>query len=368
MKIMKYRALLILFFFVPICISCRPHNTRSDSSAIRTVTDIFGREVAIPEKVETILCLGPGAPRIAAYLNVMDKLAGSEEYNVRNFTVIRDYNPVYHDLFKSLPVAGMGGGNGNNNGFPEEIILLSPDVILAGFTREAADELQNQTGIPVVSVRHSTGLVHDSFYTAMRVFAEVVGAQERCEKVLSYINACMDDLYRRTSGIPDSEKRRVYAGAVTFNGRRGFAGTYSRFGPLVAINALNAADQSGVDGFFEVDLEQVIVWDPDTIFLDPGNMDLVNDEYAANPRYFRSLRAVREGQVYTMPAFNFSGTNITYALMNAYFAGSVLFPQQFSDIVIADKSAEILEFFLGKNTYAIMAEGGLYYGKITIGE
>ena len=359
--------LVLLFIAANVFFACT-RKADPSSTATRIVTDVWGREVAIPLQVETIITLGPGAPRLAAYLNVIDMLIGAEEYNARNLTAIRDYNPVHHELFRTLPIVGTGGGSGNNNSFPEEIIMLAPDVILAGFTREAANELQAQTGIPVVSVRHNTGLVHNSFYTAMRVFAETVGAQERVEEVLSYIDAAMEDLHNRTSGIPDSAKPRVYAGAITFNGRRGFSGTYSNFGPLAAINALNVADDAGIYGFYQVDLEKVVVWDPDIIFLDPANMDLVNAEYAINPNFFRSLRAVQTGRVYTMPAFNFSGTNITYALINAYFAGTVLFPEQFADVCIKEKAAEILYFFLGKNTFNIMAEAGLFYGKIRIGE
>jgi len=298
----------------------------------------------------------------------MDKLVGVEVYNTLDMTVIRDYNPVHHARFLTLPIVGSGGGSGNNNGFPEEIIMIAPDVILAGFDREAADELQAQTGIPVVSVRHTTGMALPDFYKAMRIFADVVGAQERSEILLSYIGALKEDLHRRTFGIPDNEKPRVYVGAVTWNGRRGFSGTYSVFGPLDAINALNVAYTPGIPGFFEADLEKVIIWDPDIIFLDPGNMDLVNNEYAKNPQFFRSLRAIQQGRVYTMPAFNFSGTNITYALINAYFAGTVLFPESFADINFTEKAGEILTKFLGKNTFELMARGGLYYGRIKIGE
>ena len=334
----------------------------------RIVTDVWGREVQIPVQVESIITLGSGAPRIAAYLGVMDMLVGAEGYITQNINVLRDYNPVHHARLLTLPIVGAGGGSGNNNGFPEEIVMVAPDVILAGFDREAADELQAQIGIPVVSVRHATGLVSDSFYKAMRVFAEVVGAQERCEAILSFIDVSIEDLHNRTSGIPDNEKLKVYAGAVTWNGRRGFSGTHSNFGPFVAINALNVADDASIDGFYEVDLEKIMVWDPDVIFLDPGNMDLVNSEYATNPNFFRSLRAVQEGRVYTMPAFNYAGTNITYALMGAYFAGIILFPEQFADVDFAEKSAEILTMFLGKNTIDLMAEGGLYFGQITIGK
>ena len=341
----------------------------STEAATRIVRDVWGREVEIPVNVERIITLGSGAPRIAAYLDVMDMLVGAEEYDMQEDTVVlRDYHPVHHALFLTLPVVGAGGGSGNNNGFPEEIIMVAPDVILAGFDLEAADELQSQTGIPVVSVRHTTGLAPESFYDAMRVFAEVVGAEERCEMVLSYIDSLKADLHDRTVGIPNSEKLSAYAGAVTWNGRRGFSGTYSEFGIFDAINALNIAYTDDIDGFFEADLESIIVWDPDVIFLDPGNMDLVNDEYATNPDFFNSLRAVQEGRVYTLPAFNFSGTNMTYALINAYFAGITLFPEQFADVEIAEKAAEILTTLLKMDTFEIMAQGGLYYGTITIGE
>ena len=117
-----------------------------------------------------------------------------------------------------------------------------------------------------------------------------------------------------------------------------------------------------------VDLEQIIAWDPDVVFLDPGNMDLVNDEYKNNPGFFKSLRAIQEGQVYTMPSSNAAGPNITYLLINAYYAGVVLYPEQFSDIDIREKGGEIMENMLGQDFFDEMEAGGLYYGEITIGQ
>ena len=139
-----------------------------------------------------------------------------------------------------------------------------------------------------------------------------------CEEVLSYLDTCRADLESRTADVPDEEKKSAYTGAVTFNGRHGFAFTYVNFPPFAAIHANNVADvflesatgeaaqeaqqnctaYVGQNGF-EVDLEQILAWDPDIIFLDPGNMDLVNEEYAKNPGFFESLRAVQEGELYT---------------------------------------------------------------------
>ena len=365
MKIKRIAALLV-FAAVFICSACNPLGGEQAES--RVIADVWGRQVAIPVNIESIVCLGPGAPRIAAYLGVAGMISGAETQTA-SFNALMDFNPVHYEAFGALPIVGRGGGSGENNAYPEEIIMLAPDVILAAFSPEAADELQRQTGVPVVAVRYtSTGLANETFYAAVRVFAEVVGAQERAEQVLAFIDAAKADLDRRTAGIPDGQKPRVYAGAVTFAGQRGFGGTYSNFGPLAAINALNVADSALEEGFYEVCFEQIIAWDPDVIFLDPGNMSLVNAEYAVNPNFFRSLRAVRQGRVYAMPAFNFSATNVAYALMNAYFAGSVLFPEQFADVDMAEKSAQILTFFLGADTSELMAQGGLFFGPIRIGE
>ncbi|MBQ0070568.1 MAG: ABC transporter substrate-binding protein, partial [Spirochaetales bacterium] len=198
----------------------------------RTVTDVVGRTVEIPATVTKIVALGSGAPRIAGYLDAFDLFCGIEKADSNGVTILRDYSPVYitEEVMK-LPIVGNGGGSGSNNGYPEAIILAEPDVILAGFSSEAADELQKQTGIPVVSVRYtSTGLANESFYASLRVFAETIGKEERGEEVLSFIDSVKKDLLDRTSSIPMEEKPKAYSGAVTFSGRHGFCGTYGAFG------------------------------------------------------------------------------------------------------------------------------------------
>lgn len=365
-----------------------PDASNTEQPETRVIVDVFNREVEIPYEVDSIICLGSMGPRFAAYLDVVDMMVGAEDLDIEKKSVRFDYSPVYHEQLKTLPSVGSGGGSGGNNGYPEQIIQVQPDVILAGFDPEAADELQQQTGIPVVSIRYrNREFIDEGFYRSMRVFAEVVGAEERCEEVFAYIDACREDLNNRTKDIPDSEKLKAYTGAVTQSGSHGFYFSYVNFPPFLAVNALNVADEFieqvteadaatadknntaflGQNGF-DVDPEQIIKWDPDIIFLDPGNMNLVKDEYAANPAYFESLRAIQNGEVYTMPSTNAAGPNITYLLINAYYAGTVLYPEQFSDIDLAEKAGEIMELMLGKDFFEEMEAGGLYYGKIVIGE
>lgn len=340
----------------------------ADSTATRVVVDSFGREVEIPGEVKTIVCTGSGALRMICYLQCTDKLIGVEDTDKEYETsTLRDYAHVYYETFRDLPSIGKGGGT-SNTAYVEELITLQPDVILSGYTQEALEDLQSATGIPCVSIRAaSINFIDESFYTAMRVAADVLGAQDRCEEVLSYIDACKADLAERTADIPDETKPTCYTGAVTFSGAHGFTGTYSNFGPFMAIGARNVADEAGETGYFDADPEKIVAWDPDYIFLDPGNMDLVNDEYASNPGYYDALRAVQEGKLYSCISFNNYSTNVGYAIADAYYAGTVLFPEQFADVDIAAKTDEILEFLLGDAYYDEMVADGLSFGVMELG-
>ena len=344
-----------------------PIQEEEAETATRIVVDSFGREVTLPAEVKTVVCTGSGALRMICYLQCADRLVGVEDCDKEYETsTLRDYAHVYFDTFQALPSIGKGGGTGNT-AYVEELINLQPDVILSGYTEEALEELSQATGIPCVSIRaKSINFVDDSFYTAMRIAAEVLGAQDRCEEVLSYIDGCKADLAARTMDIPDGDKPSVYAGAVTFSGAHGFTGTYSNFGPFMAIGANNVADEMNETGYFDADPEKIIAWDPDLIFLDPGNLDLVRDEYKTNPSFFESLRAIQEGNLYACVSFNNYSTNVGYALADAYYAGIVMFPEQFADVDIVKQTDDILEFLLGDRYYDEMAADGLSFGVIDL--
>ena len=151
---------------------------------------------------------------------------------------------------------------------------------------------------------------------------------------------------------------------MTFSGAHGFAGTYSRFGPLAVLGARSISDRPDREGFYEADLEFVLQQDPDLIFLDPGNLSIVAEEAKSKRDYFASLKAVKTGNVYAMPSYNQYSTNIAYSLANAYYAGTVLFPKQFADVDFAARFNEIVTFFNGRGWYDRMAALGQPYGKI----
>ena len=329
----------------------------------RTITDGAGRQVQLPETVSSIVCVGVGALRYTCYMDAEDLVIGVEDYET-TVSMSRLYNYVNFEKFKDLPVIGTNG-----QPYTEEIIALAPDVIvMSKFASVDADELRDKTGIPVVVVPGSDTTLDDAAFETIRIMGELYGKEDRAEALTVYLRGIQKDLDDRTKDIPEEEKPAVYVGGVSFKGHHGFEGTEAGYGPLALIGAKNLADTTGKTGAFNIDLEQVLSWDPDILFVDFNGMALINEDYAKNPDYYNALSAVQEGKVYSQISFRSSASNLETALADAYYAACVMYPQQFADVDPVQKAGEIFEMLLGSNPYADLKEAGYEFRPITIGE
>ena len=329
----------------------------------RVITDGAGRQVEVPQTVESIVCVGVGALRYTCYVGAQDLVVGVEDYEVKP-GMSRLYNYVNFDKFKDLPVIGTNG-----QPYTEEIINLAPDVIVMSKSASVeADDLQSKTGTPVVVVPGSDTTLDQDAYDTIRILGELYGMQTRAAELTNYLNGIQKDLDDRTNDIPESSKPSVYVGGVSFKGHHGFEGTEAGYGPFQLIGAKNLADTTGQTGAFDIDLEQVLSWDPDIIFLDFNGMSLIKEDYTKNPDYYHALTAVQEGKVYSQISFRSSASNLETALADAYYAACILYPEQFQDVDPAQKAGEIFETLLGSNPYADLKEAGYEFRPIQIGE
>ena len=333
------------------------------TNATRTLTDGANRKVQIPETVESVVCVGVGALRYTCYMGAQDFVVGVEDYETKD-GMDRLYNYVNFDKFKALPVIGTNGAP-----YTEEIINLAPDVIvMSKYASVEADDLQSKTGTPVVVVPGSDTTLDNDAYETIRILGELYNKQDRAAALTNYLNGLQKDLNDRTANIPDSEKPSVYVGGVSFKGHHGFEGTEAGYGPFSLIGAKNLADTTGQTGAFNIDLEQVLAWNPDVIFIDFNGMDFIREDYAENPDYYNSLTAVQEGKVYSQISFRSFASNLETALADAYYAACVIYPEAFRDVDPEEKAREIFETILGVDPYDDLKEAGYAFRSITIGE
>lgn len=340
----------------------------SDEPTTRIVTDALGREVEIPAKVETIVPLG-NTPRMISYLGLADMAVGIEECEIAS-SPIQAYAYPHVEKWSALPNCGTNS-MGETAYYPEQIMIANPDVILTTDNSEVADNLQTQTGIPVVCVSQGT-LFGDDYDQSLRILADVCGVSDRAENLIKFIDDSLADLAARAATVTDEGKPTVLGAGATFKGSHSIDGVYTNYSVFEVLAANDVAEeiagQGGSSGVM-VDREQILAWDPEIIFFDSGSMGLINTDYAENTGYFEQLQAVQNGNLYQWPNSTWHWSNVEIPLVSAYYVGTLLYPEAFADVDFEAKASEIFDMFIGQPDYLSVLEAvGAGYGKVTLGE
>ncbi len=367
--------ILVIAFSFCLAVGCG-NNTANDLAAepgqvaeatTRTITDMVGRKVEIPATVEKFVPLA-NTPRMITYLGLADKAVGIGGMASDNITPVTAYAYANKDLWANLPIVGTDAA-GSTDYYPEEIIKVNPDVILCSYAPELADEIQTKTGIPVVSVALGT-LFGEDYEQALRILADVCGVPEKAEEVIAFINDCLQDLQSRTADVPDEDKPTVLGAAATFKGAHGIEGVYANYKLLEILNANDVTrGSSDLVGGVVVDKEQIISWNPEYIFFDFTGLNLVKEDLKKNPGFYAQLTAFQNGKLYQYPNSTSYYSNVEIPIVNSYYIGSIIFPEQFKDIVFKDKANEIFKFFLGCDDYLSELEAfGASYSAVNFGD
>ncbi len=319
------------------------------------VTDAIGRRVAVPVNVSRVVAVGPGCLRLLVYLNCTDKVVGVEDVEHKWSPNGRPYRMAHPELGR-LPVIGTGGPHFMPNA--EEIVRVKPQVIFATFMdASTADDLQEKTGIPVVVLSYGRSLIDlKPLYYSLLLAGKILGVEKRAREVVDFINNTINDLMRRTSNIPPSEKPTVYVGGIGYRGPHGITSSERKFPPFYWVHANNVVDSLGGEGHVFISKEALLKWNPDIIFIDEGGLANVLNDYAKDKSYYLSLKAFRTGRIYGILPYNFYATNIGTALADAYYIGKILYPSHFKDINPVEKANEIFEFLVGKPVYGELAK------------
>ena len=332
------------------------------------VTDMLGREIKLSAPAERVVAIGPGALRLYVYAGNLDYVVGVEQMETGEVSG-KPYMLVNPDLAE-LPIIGQGGPN--NAPDPEKILNVTPDVIFSTYATDtsAADELQKQTGIPVVVINYGgfgvTSIFGDNIKKSLSLIGRVTGDVTKAEDAYSFIDGARQDLENRTKDIPDADKPSVYVGGLGSRGAHGIESTQGQYALLDVIYAQNVVDVTGESGSVMIDKEALLEWNPDYIFIDQGGFASVLEDCQKNPTFYESLSAVINGNIYSQLPYNYYSTNIDTAIADAYFLGKIIYPDAFEDIDPAQKADEIYEGLLGVAVYDKMVETYGEFGKLTL--
>ncbi len=360
----------VLFFITAISFSC--------AAAEVTVTDAWGRDVAVPENVTKVICSGPGCMRYLVYLQAEDlAVAVDDMEKSRNMFESRPYY-IAHPELKDKPLFGEFRGHDN----PELIVALdpAPQVIFKTFGNMGHDpvELQKKTGIPVIVLEHGQlGVGKKQMDDTLLMMGRVIGKEDRAKEIIAFFDRAIEDLRERTAGIPEEKRPTCYIGGVAYKGPHGITSTEPAYPPFIFVNAVNiAADPSKTksDQLAQTtfSVESLVSMDPDRIFVDlstlQGGAEVNGLFQIRDGAPFQVLTAVEKGEIYGVLPYNWYSQNHGSILADAYFIGKVLYPDRFEDIDPVKKADEIYAFLVGKPVFEEMDRsfGGYVFKKIDL--
>ena len=359
MKTMRLSGSILLFL---IMLYLSPASAAQPAAA-RTVTDAAGRQVQIPQRVERVICSGPGALRLLTYLQCQSAIVAVDDMEKQRPQFDARPYALANPRFKQYPIFGEFRGHDH----PERILTLDPmpQVIFKTYPTMGHDpvELSRKTGIPVIVLDYGDlGRRRADLYRSLRIMGAVMGAAGRAEQVIAFFDESIADLHRRTADIPENRRPSCFVGGIAYRGPHGFQSTEPAYPPFAFVNARNlAADTLGEEKTLQhssVAKEKIVTWDPEVLFLDLSTLQMGENagglfELKTDPAY-AGLTAVRSGRVYGLLPYNWYTQNFGSILADAYFIGRRLYPERFADIDPAAKADEIYTFLVGRPVFAAM--------------
>ncbi|WP_048130407.1 iron ABC transporter substrate-binding protein [Methanolacinia petrolearia] len=357
-KIVLLSVLLVLMAVTAFFAGCTGTDSTagetSGGSAVSetvTITDALGREVTVPKNPESVVCSGSGTLRLLTYLEAQDKIVGVDDIEIEEQQLEGRPYAIANTQFKNYPLIGEYRGADD----PEKIIACNPEVIFKSNPTSASeiDELQDKTGIPVVALTYgSLSVERSDLYQSLTIMGEVMGKEDRAKDVIEFFNSSIADLNGRTESVAEDDKISTYVGGISYRGPHGFQSTEPSYPPFIFVNAYNVAGEMGTE-HADVAKEKIIEWNPEVLFVDLGTLQTTPsaiDELKTDESY-QTLDAVKSDKVYGVLPYNYYASNYGSVLADAYYVGSVLYPDQFADIDPAEKADEIYTFLVGEPVF-----------------
>ena len=334
------------------------------------VTDMIGREVqVVPGSYERVVCIGAGALRMYCYVGDVSLLCGVEDIDnealqdrPRMFDgVARPYVLAYGDVFASLPSCGVGGPNAQA-AEAEKILSCDPDLVISEYEDvEKADALQEQLGVPVVTLRSGAdGVFDDAFTGSMALLGTVFEAQA----LVDFVQAERADIQRRTEAFQGDERPGAYICGLGNWGTTNHLTTAQDYAAFEVANVRNVLTGLAVSGIQPIEAELFVSLgeEMDVLFIDAAAVKNIAPLYQADAAMLDSCRAWRDGEAYLLLAYNAYYTNYEIALLNTWYIAKTVYPDAFADVDIAEKADEITRAFLGVELAGQMFECPNSYG------
>jgi len=282
----------------------------------RIVTDMGGRKVEIPSKINTVFVDKHCAMLVYA---IAPKMAVNYVFKVSD--AAKQYLPK--DYYENKPYT---------DGAAEEIIKLHPDIVfmadeLSPSIIDKANKMQEKVNIPVVLLEMNMFKYKED----LAFLGDILGKQKEATVLIDFVKSYLDKIHELAKQIPENEKLKVYY-AEGPNGLNTDPSGSKHSQIIDFIGAVNVAQLGIIPGMgmSQASMEQVLIWQPEIILVWTGNAEhMVTYKYVNTDPLWSNIKAVKKKQVYQIPWLPFGwfdrppGTN---RIIGCIWTANLLYP------------------------------------------
>jgi len=306
-----------------------------------TVTDMAGRKVAVPDKVEKIVTTYKSATQFILALRAGDRLTG--------VSLKSGQQPLFTALepdIASLPEVGS-----KRKGLNMETILgADPDLVILfpyGDGPELADRLKSHGVASIIINPESLALIKETTL----LLGEAIGEEEQADNIIDEYNKILKTV-EHTAELPKSEKKIIYFGNSEITDTVG--AEMLQTAVIEHAGGINPAAELKT-GFVKTSAENIIKWNPDLAVVSQfykGDIDSILEDSR-----FSQINAFKEGQVYRFPSslepWDFPSPSSYIAVV---WLAKTAYPEKFANLNYQKMVNEFYKTLYGKSFEEIGGE------------
>ena len=352
-------AILAVAMLVSLCACGVQEKPNPNGGESVTVTDMVGRQVAVtPGSYKRVVCIGAGALRMYSYIGDVALLAGVEDIDNTTLaerpkmfdSVARPYVLAFGETFNKLPSCGVGGPMAQA-AEAEKILACNPDIVISEFEdAEKSNALQEQLGVPVITLgAGSKGVFDEKFSGSMELLGKIFAQEEKAAKLNKFVAEEKAAIEAKVADIPEADKPSVYICGLGNWGTTDHLMTAESYISFEIAGVKNVVNGLGIQGIGPIEEEKFVELGEkmDIIIMDAAAVKNIKPLYAEDKTMFDTCKAWKNGEVYLQMAYNAYYTNYEIALINTWFIAKTVYPEVFADVDLTAKTNEVTKMFLG---------------------
>lgn len=308
-------------------------SAQEKTSGKRIITDMSGKKVEIPDKIQRIGDAWPAHNEVVCILGYGSKIVATI-HTPKDRPWLYKVNPEMKNSLTTFTKTDVN---------MEELIKTKPDLVFMPTSYNYVDKLTS-VGIPAICLNFTN---FEELKTCFKLTGEILGPEaiQRAEKYVSYLDSKLKAVKDVSSKIPAVQKPKVLhinaLNPLTVDGKDTIIDSW-----IDAAGGINAASEiSG--NMKQVSMEQVLKWNPDIIIF---QSDIKDAEDTLSSDTWKKVAAVQKGKVFRNPdgAFLWDRYGAEEALQ-IQWAAKTLHPDKFSNINIIKETIDFYKNFLDYN-------------------